>query len=450
MWDGQPIKHPQPQCDKGARVRLRCYHDLDRVIQVACGKVGECTECMNAWRGKVRRRIFEGCRQGNLWFFTVTFMADVSLDEGMRRWRLLWKELARRGFGHRMFRVVELTDSGRPHFHAVVDGPMVAIEKALKHTNGRRGEDIGHYIGRQSQEARAFIWEVLIPHGFGIIAHCERVRLGGKGASSYLGKYLSKSKVKSLVREDGRRVRVAEGSRNWLVDPPVPTFRYGTVRVAVTRTVTPSGRVVVVEDECHDARCRCSVPRRKMLQPEGKAVDDAAKVVWRARLQGLEEEASLYRDAAMAAQRAYSKRGADLEAAKDRKRWCRDQLRLHGYNGPLALVVADRRGEAVIYDRRRMDLKVRDLVGQIEWGKFGKWMEAKPWLLVTPTQSVLFDISEAEAWMRTRPSRLLSSPILPGSVSETYAVTLLRRRGRFRSLTNLRRLTGMSSTSPGR
>lgn len=448
MWDGQPIKHSRPQCDKGARVRLSCYHDLDRVIQVACGKVGECVECMNAWRGKVRRRIFEGCRQGNLWFFTVTFMADVSLDEGMRRWRLLWKELSRRGLGLRMFRVVELTerearDGGKvPHFHAVIDGPMPAILKAQKWTNGHRGEPIGHYIDRQDQEARAFIWEVLIPHGFGIIAHCERVRLGGKGASSYLGKYLSKSKVKSLVRQDGRRVRVAEGSRNWLVDPPVPTFRYGTVRVAVTRTVTPSGRVVVVEDECHDARCRCSVPRRKMLQPEGKAVDDAAKLVWRSRLQGLEEEASLYRDAAMAAQRAYSKRGADLEAAKDRKRFCRDRLRMHGYNGPLALVVADRRGQAAIYDRRRMELKVASLVSEIEWAKFGKWMEEKPWLLVTPTQSELFDISAVEALMRTRPSRLLSSPISRGNGSETYAVTLLRRRGRFRSLTNPRRSTG--------
>lgn len=441
MWDGQPIKHPQPQCDKGARVRLRCYHDLDRVIQVACGKVGECAECMNAWRGKVRRRIFEGCRQGNLWFFTVTFMADVSLDEGMRRWRLLWKELSRRGLGHRMFRVVELTertarDGGKvPHFHAVIDGPMPAIAKAQKRTNGHRGEGIGHYIDRQDQEARAFIWEVLIPQGFGIIAHCERVRLGGRGASSYLGKYLSKSKVKSLERDDGRRVRVAEGSRNWLENPPVPTYRYGSVEL--------TGKAL------GDAPCRCSVPRRKMLQVEGRKVDEAAKLVWRSRLRGLEEEASLYRDAAMAAQRAYAKRGAALEAAKDRKHGCARRLRERGYNGPLALVVADRRGQEAMYDRRRAESMVRALVNEQEWLRFAKWMKEKAWLDVIPTQSELFDISAVEASMRIRPSRLLSSPISLGNDSSTYAATLSRRRGRFLFRTSLRRLTGMPSTFRG-
>lgn len=432
MWNQRIIKARFEVCKSGARVRLRCWHGNDRVLAVACGKVSECELCLNAWRAKVRRRIMAGCEGAvNLWFFTATFSEDISLDEGMRRWKVLWKEMARRMPGARMFRVVELTKRGRPHFHAVVDGPMPVL---LKPNKG--GEYAAEYLARQSVAGREFIQRVLVPSGFGYIAHCERVRLGGKGAASYLSKYLTKAQAKSLVREDGRRVRVAEGSRDWLVNPPVPTYRYGTVVVTSAKESEPD--------------CRCQVPRRKMLTPEGQRYDGEARAFWRGQTVQIEQEAGIYRDCVMATQRAYHKGGDTLVQCRTRQNFYKRELRKVGYSGPLSLIVADRRGTERTYNAVPMYYLLRSMVGAYNWSAFGKWLteQRKEWRQAR-WQFVSLGISEQGRLTTTRLNRWLSSPMAQVSGSDTYGSTLTSQRARRRSPTNRRNVTGLPSMSRG-
>lgn len=174
-------------------MRLVCYHGNERVLRVACGKVGECEECMEAWRSRVRRRVRNGARMPRfgLWFLTLTFADPVTLDSAMASWRTFRRSLMREFPRARLFRVVELTKTGRPHFHAVVDADLPRIYKADK-----GGESLESYWAKQSDRARDFLLRHVLPAGFGPISDCERVRRGPGGAASYMGKYLSKANSK--------------------------------------------------------------------------------------------------------------------------------------------------------------------------------------------------------------------------------------------------------------
>ena len=62
--------------------------------------------------------------------------------------------------------------------------------------------------------------------GLGEIHHVERLKHGPAGATSYLGKYLAKTKSKTIYA-NGHRVRMYETSRSWPRNPDIPQYFHG-------------------------------------------------------------------------------------------------------------------------------------------------------------------------------------------------------------------------------
>lgn len=188
-------------CRKQRWIRLECVHGHEVICPIRCGK---CEGCRHHWRKKVRALVRDGCKGHVTWFVTLTFREYPSEIEGcvydftQRVWHDFLKRCDKAGFTFQYLRVVELQKRGTPHLHLVIN--------RVKRYNQAVGETgtVKAIVGALAQKA-----------GFGPIFHVERARLGGKGAASYMSKYLSKSDLFEMIRQDGRAIRRYSRSRGW-------------------------------------------------------------------------------------------------------------------------------------------------------------------------------------------------------------------------------------------
>jgi hypothetical protein len=180
-----------------------------RGLIFGCGRL-ECPACQQQWSKKVRWTIARGLEYGNCRhrFVTLTFATPHGPGDAAAKWRRFRKEQLT---GWRFYRVFEAHQSGAVHIHFVTDKPIAEVKRAR-----RSGESIASYKARQSDAGREFI-ALIERYGFGPITDVQPQRGSDAGLAGYLAKYLSKTS-KSLSRGNGRRIRVAEGSRGWL--PP--------------------------------------------------------------------------------------------------------------------------------------------------------------------------------------------------------------------------------------
>ncbi len=359
MWNGELIRGPEV-CKAGPALRMECYHGSERVLKVPCGKIGECDVCKEQWRRRVRRKIAEGVRRysGDPWLFVTLTMCphkevergmcvrcgraerlDASeglLVEGMEAWKKFRKWLWRRSGGKgRTFRVVELTKKGVLHIHAVTDVDLPMVEKP-----GNK-EVLDEWISRLSDEGRDFVAGPVMGSGFGPICHVERVRRGSGGVSAYLSKYLTKAQGKGLLTVDGRRHRVAEGTRTWYSGGSLEYYWWG-------RSGCTGADVVVKEVECFCGR------RDKHQHLERRRYEDGMAIArWSGEAADAQGWASGYREISREVARKRSrawyrgggsgaeKAGAEAEKAqrafteaKGKRQAWQETLRQVGYNGP--------------------------------------------------------------------------------------------------------------------
>ena len=143
----------------------------------------------------------------------------------MQAWKKLRKWLHRRHGQVRFFRVLEPHKTGGVHIHVVIEKCLPEVFKPAHR------ESIRSYYSRQTDEGKSLIDRV-VRFGFGPIMHVRLCYGGPAGIAAYLGKYLTKAQAKTLSRTHGRRLRVAEGSRNWLREGRVDEYRYGVSRRA--------------------------------------------------------------------------------------------------------------------------------------------------------------------------------------------------------------------------
>lgn len=238
---GKAYAVEQPErCEVGPWVKARCVHGDYRRGRVPCGDRSRCLVCAGTWSRKVRKRIIEGAREaGELWFVTITACSHGKMREGyscakcgsdrpgltdpdefQEAWKRLRKALWRDDRTSRWFRVLEVGDKGRLHLHMVTDSKrMVGVLKA------KDKESLASYWKRQSATGRELIGE-FIGAGFGTIAHVQRCRSGIGGAAKYFTKYLAKGSETIPRHADGRSVRVAEGSRNWLSQRSLREYQF--------------------------------------------------------------------------------------------------------------------------------------------------------------------------------------------------------------------------------
>lgn len=228
----------KPHCEAGPAIEANCFHGNTRRIKVPCGDIGRCAYCLEAWRKRVRQRIWHGIEsnEGAPWrvaTFTICphthrvkniciwcgayaeapVPADGSLELGLEAWKHFRKWLWRVHGGAKVFRVFELNEKGYLHCHVVTDAnlPRYIGPSEAKLSLGAWYESLG-------TAANVFV-SALIGFGWGPVSDCKRLRSGAGGAAKYLSKYLTKADAKGLRRADGRRIRVAEGSRNWYTNP---------------------------------------------------------------------------------------------------------------------------------------------------------------------------------------------------------------------------------------
>lgn len=236
------------RCEKPYYITSKCRHGKSSCIAAGCGR---CAGCLSRWRGRVRARIAEGSSaRSNLRFVTLTLDPEqVSYDAPladlvsfiMKAWRgfrrnVLWKA------GGAYYRVLELTKRGVPHIHLVTDAPFPVAP---------RFDSLRAWRARLNPAARAMAAR-LNAYGFGMYS-CSLVR-NRRAAGAYLGKYLAKDKA---LRVDGRRVRVAEGSRDW------------APRTLVHAFVVAGGSTCRRSGEPHDLDCECNPALASPLRAAG-------------------------------------------------------------------------------------------------------------------------------------------------------------------------------------
>lgn len=194
---------------------IRCFHGNRKCVPLRCGK---CDGCRQFWRKKVRAIVGAGCEGHASYFVTLTFREYPSqmdcnrYDFAQEAWHALLRLAAKRGITFQYIRVVELQERGTPHFHLVVN--RIA----------RYGAPI-----RTTAQVQWLFRQLAKKTGFGPQMMVERARLGGKGAASYLSKYLSKSEVFAMKRDDGRAIRRYCRSRKWCHRENKSRFRFSAV-----------------------------------------------------------------------------------------------------------------------------------------------------------------------------------------------------------------------------
>lgn len=204
----QACLHPKYQT-------IECHHGNSKCVPLRCGK---CDGCRHFWRRKVRALVGEGCRGHVSYFVTLTFreypyqMDGNRYDFAQGAWHGLLRLANKQGITFQYIRVVELQERGTPHFHLVVN-------RVARH---------GHRVSTTAQ-VRWLFGQLGKATGFGPQMKVEQVRLGGKGAAAYLAKYLSKSEVWQMKRDDGRAIRRYCRSRKWVHDEKKAQFRFRAV-----------------------------------------------------------------------------------------------------------------------------------------------------------------------------------------------------------------------------
>lgn len=221
--------------------------------------------------------IKEGCEASPLsvWKFgTLTFASSVCLDNAMGSWEKFRKWHWRKWPGNKIFRVIELTKKGNAHIHFLTDSgiPIVGRIDKVNH------QTLASWLVQlKGVPAHASYLDTILSQGFGPIIHTELVKEGPGGAASYLCKYLSKLQGKSLVRPDGRRIRLAEGSRNWNPKKTSPEYLWD-------RGMKQDEGLHAVEVDC-----RCDKHRKELNWFESRSRDVQRDSGWAARVNGSSE-----------------------------------------------------------------------------------------------------------------------------------------------------------------
>lgn len=238
-----PDNHPSV-CRRQRWIRLECVHGHEVIAPIRCGK---CEGCRHHWRKKVRALVRDGCRGHVTWFVTLTFREYPHEIEGdiydfaQTRWHAFLKLCDKHGFTFQYLRVVELQKRGTPHFHLVIN--RVQSHNQTVVATGT----IKAIVGRLARKA-----------GFGPQFDVERARLGGKGAASYMSKYLSKSDLFEMVRQDGRAIRRYSRSKDWCYYERRQIWRF--------RRVGP-----IYREELYRRRPPCGCGDGQMLLPNVQA-----------------------------------------------------------------------------------------------------------------------------------------------------------------------------------
>lgn len=223
----QTFEIPAPgvvPCVAPVWIGMDCAHGGRAVYGFGCGDIADCESCWLLWSRRVRQRIVDGiwAYPARYQFVTLTFPgANKAAEYAFRAWKKLRKHWHRKYGQLRYYRVAESHRRGGVHFHFVFEGSHFPL---VKHPNKR--ETLKAYLSRQSPEQRAFIEEIQ-RYGFGPVTDVQQCYGSPHGIAAYLGKYLSK-RSKMIVRANGRRARVAEGSRDWYPEgKKEKDYRYG-------------------------------------------------------------------------------------------------------------------------------------------------------------------------------------------------------------------------------
>lgn len=241
--------HPKPPklvCKNQFPQRMTSYHNDSQYTcshMVQCGRL-DCPACAAAWRKKHRAKINYGAsilEDTPGYFITLTVEGPGHTKK--QRQKLLHElKQAFYTLRHTYFNqtlkgsyyvcAFEFgTKKRRPHLHLLLypPKPIALIPRIAKHQTLRNWQSTLDADAKQFQQK-------LISHGFGRLAHSEKLRYGARGATTYLGKYLSKADSKQsyarpTLTPDGlvlrRRSRLINYSRNWPVNPPIDTFFHG-------------------------------------------------------------------------------------------------------------------------------------------------------------------------------------------------------------------------------
>lgn len=289
IWNGKVIEK-EGQCKSGPVVVLRCFHGLERKFRAPCGKEG-CAECANAWRRRVKKRIYQGMdedRKFKEWTL-ITFTAcphtafvggkcyrcgtpkqdcqEISVESYMESWKRWRKWFWREYKGAKFYRVFELQENGHPHVHVITDAKVPLVRRIQKF---RKWADYRN----QSQGAHDWITKG-VEVGFGVISCNTRIRRGAGGAANYLAKYLSKEGRKVIRREndpDNRSIRVAEGCRGWSKSP-----QRGYWWEPAVRTEKAHAHKDLEDSGCED----CTTPRHRMAREYRRYLDGLAELRWK-------------------------------------------------------------------------------------------------------------------------------------------------------------------------
>jgi hypothetical protein len=234
----------KPTCQMVTHARMTNYKHVNLLSctkGIPCGLL-TCPACSSAWRSKWRAIISYGCHQlidMDGYFLTLTaqnLRPNEPNDEILFRLHESFYTF-RKNFlnrylkGSYYFMIYELGSKRlRPHQHMLLypPEPIPTNDKRSRYTNEL------DWVNSMSDDAINF-QNHLINHGYGRIFHSEKLRNGPAGATSYLGKYLAKSNVKSIDPRDtrvsrylDRSLRVCNTSRNWPRNRHLETFFHGT------------------------------------------------------------------------------------------------------------------------------------------------------------------------------------------------------------------------------
>ena len=230
---GPTFPVPKPlrlQCKHTLPMRMTSYSSNGKyccTYDVPCGRL-HCPACAQAWRGKIRHIVANGHAFNDLKFITLAIenqtISDTTFDllwrlnHNFRRWRN--KFLNRKYPKLPYFKLYELGDkTSRPHLHILANSPDLPTAQQVSKVGYRRWQKS---LSPSALEFQSW----LTRYDLGRIFDIQPVRHGIAGAIVYLGKYLSKTTLKSLKIND-RQIRMYETSRTWPKDKKVPQFLHG-------------------------------------------------------------------------------------------------------------------------------------------------------------------------------------------------------------------------------
>jgi hypothetical protein len=160
-----------------------------RVVALRCNRRG-CPYCDQIKRRKLARRIRLTPWPDTVYLWTITtdpktISPALALQTLTRRWHAVHRSLNRLAPGLRYFRITELTRSGLPHMHIIVDRPIN-----------------WHSFQR-----------LLVHHRFGLVLHFSRIPVSI--LSGYVTKYLTKND-QAIQEWPYPRFRPWSASARWL------------------------------------------------------------------------------------------------------------------------------------------------------------------------------------------------------------------------------------------